>query len=270
MAENAMSGNGKKPVIAIMRPERYIRESVELAQSMGFETVTVPMVEITDMKDEYFDGFVERVLDGRTDYVIFTSANGIDFTLRKIPEGSRKAFIDALNRTRVVAIGPTTRKALEKTGINVMGMPGVYSSEGLVDYLRNEVTGRTVDTARSFYGSTHLIDGLCSCGAIVNQTQVYTLAKPEGNEQDHLIDASLNGEIAAFAFTSSMMVHNFFEHARSRASEEQVVSALNKAIVAAIGGPTAQTLEGYGVNVSAIPDKFTFEEVLKVIKERLS
>lgn len=270
MVENSMPAAAKKPVIAIMRPERYIRESVEMARSMGFEPVTVPMVEITDMKDEYFDGFVERVLDGRADYVIFTSANGIDFTLRKIPEGSRKAFIDALNRTKVIAIGPTTRKALEKTGINVMGMPGVYSSEGLVDYLRNDVTGRTVDTARSFYGSRQLVEGLQSCGAVVNQTQVYTLAKPEGDEQDRLIDAALNGEISAFAFTSSMMVHNFFEHARSRASEEQVVNALNSSIVAAIGGPTAQTLGGYGVKVSAIPDKFTFEEVLRSIREQLS
>jgi uroporphyrinogen-III synthase len=265
-----MADNADRPVIAIMRPEMYIRESVELARSMGFETITVPLVEITDMKDEFFDGFVERVLSGMTDYVIFTSANGIDHTLSKIPQESRKDFIDALNRTKVIAIGPTTQKALEKTGISVMGMPEVYSSEGIVDYLRDDVTGRTIDTARSFYGSKQLIEGLCSCGAVVNQTQVYTLAKPEGGEQDRLIDAALEGKIAAFAFTSSMMVHNFFEHARSRASEEQVVSALNKVIVAAIGGPTAQTLEGYGVKVSAIPDKFTFEEVLKVIKERLS
>ncbi|WP_292462538.1 uroporphyrinogen-III synthase [Methanolobus sp.] len=265
-----MAENTKKPVIAIMRPERYIKESVELARSMDFDTFTVPMVEITDMKDEFFDGFVERVLDGRADYVIFTSANGIDFTMSKISAESRENFIDALNRTKVIAIGPTTSKALEKAGVKVMGMPGVYSSEGIVDYLRDYVAGRVVDTARSFYGSEHLVEGLRSCGAVVNQTQVYTLEKPAGNEQDKLIDATINGEIAAFAFTSSMMVHNFFEHARSRVSEEQVVSALNNVIVAAIGGPTAQTLEGYGVKVSVIPDKFIFEEVLKSIKERLS
>ncbi len=264
-----MSTKPDRPVIAIMRPERYIKESVEQARSMGFDTMTVPMVEIVDMKDEYFDAFVERVLAGGADYVIFTSANGIDFTLSKIEPRSRQDFIDALNRTKVIAIGPTTRKVLVKKGINVLGMPGVYSSDGLVEYMRNDAKGKTIDMARSFHGSPVLVDGLLSCGAIVNQTLVYTLAKPQGDEPDKLIDATLRGDIDAFAFTSSMMVHNFFEHAGSRASVAQVVKALNNSIVAAIGDPTAQTIASYGVHVSAIPDKFTFVEVLLSIKEQL-
>ncbi|MBN2109461.1 MAG: uroporphyrinogen-III synthase [Methanosarcinaceae archaeon] len=265
-----MTGQHGKPKVAIMRPERYMNESKELAESMGFEAVMVPMVEIAEMKDDGFDGFLERVIAGRSDYVIFTSANGIDFTLKKIPLKLREMFITALNSTNVVAIGPTTRKALEELDITVMGMPGVYSSEGIVDYLCSDVAGRTIDTARSFYGSTLLIEGLRRCGATVYETNVYTLKKPEGKEQDMLIDATLKGEIAVFAFTSSMMVRNFFEHARSRGKEEEAVSVLNRSLVAAIGGPTARTLEEYGVNVSVIPGKFTFRDVLKKVHEQLS
>lgn len=175
-----------------------------------------------------------------------------------------------MNSTKVVAIGPTTRKALEKLGIDVMGMPGVYSSEGIVDYLCADVRDKVIDTARSFYGSTLLTEGLRKCGAKVYETNVYTLEKPEGEKQDGLIDATLNGEIGVFAFTSSMMVRNFLEHARNRGQEKDTVNALNNSLVAAIGGPTAKTLEGYGVNVSAIPDKFTFKEVLKKVQEQLS
>lgn len=265
-----MSEAPGKPKIAIMRPESYRKVSQELAESMGFEVVMAPMVEIVEMKDEGFDGFVERVLKGKSDYVIFTSANGIDLTLKKIPSESRAEFIAALNSTNVVAIGPTTSKALEKMGISVMGMPGVYSSEGIVDYLCADVAGKTIDTARSFYGSTLLIEGLRKCGATVHETNVYTLEKPDGEEQDMLIDATLKGEISVFAFTSSMMARNFFEHAKSRCSEEEAVMALNNSLVAAIGGPTARTLEGYGVNVSVIPGKFTFKEVLKKVQEQLS
>ncbi|WP_406656835.1 uroporphyrinogen-III synthase [Methanolobus sp. ZRKC2] len=265
-----MSETSVKPKVAIMRPERYMKESKELAESMGFEAVMVPMVEITEMKDEGFDGFVERVLSGKSDYVIFTSANGIDFTLKKIPSESREKFIAALNSTNLVAIGPTTRKALENLGLVVMGMPGVYSSEGIVDYLCADASGKTIDTARSFYGSTLLIEGLRKCGATVHETNVYTLEKPEGDEQDWLIDATVNGEIPVFAFTSSMMVRNFIEHAELRGLGEKAVLELNNSIVAAIGGPTAKTLEVYGVNVSVIPDKFTFKEVLKKVQEQLS
>ncbi|WP_406659629.1 uroporphyrinogen-III synthase [Methanolobus sp. ZRKC3] len=260
----------KKPVLAIMRPERYVKGSVELAESLGFESVAVPMIELTDMKDAEFDGFVERVLSGSSDYVIFTSANGIDFTLGKIPEDSRQDFMDALNTTNVIAIGPTTRKSLENLGINVMGMPGVYSSEGIVDYLCGSVEGKIIDMARSYYGSSLLNEGLIKCGAIVHETQVYTLIKPEGEMQRQFIRDVFDGKISVFAFTSSMMVHNFFEYAREVGSEAEAVSILNGSIVAAIGGPTAKTLEGYDVNVSVTPGKFTFEDVLRKVLEVIS
>jgi uroporphyrinogen-III synthase len=226
------------------------------------------MIELADMKDEYFDGFVERVMSEVSDYVIFTSANGIDYTLKKID--NKAGFIDALNATKVIAIGPTTRKALEETGINVLGMPGIYSSEGLVDFLCPEIKGKVIDTARSFFGSTLLIEGLKDCGAEVHETNVYTLTKPEGNEQEEFIRRVLAGEIDIFAFTSSMMVRNFFEHAVDQSSKKDVIDIMNNSIVAAIGIPTAQTIESYGVHVSVTPGKFTFEDILKKIQELLN
>ncbi|WP_407355894.1 uroporphyrinogen-III synthase [Methanolobus sp. WCC5] len=264
-----MSEQVKRPVLAIMRPESYLKESAELAESMGFEPLAVPMIELADMKDGFFDGFVERVLSGVADYVIFTSANGIDFTLRKIPSNERDKFIDALNSTKVIAIGPTTRKALEDLGINVLGMPGVYSSEGLVEFLCPEVKGKIIDTARSFYGSSLLIEGLKECGAQVHETNVYTLTKPKGDVQDGFIRRMLDGQIDVFAFTSSMMVRNFFEHAIDKASSEEVIDIMNKSIVAAIGIPTAKTLESYGVKVSVTPGKFTFQDILVKVMEML-
>ncbi|WP_094227991.1 uroporphyrinogen-III synthase [Methanolobus psychrotolerans] len=265
-----MTEQVKRPVLAIMRPQRYINESVALAESMGFEPVAVPMIELADMRDEYFDGFVERIYSGISDYVIFTSANGIDFTLSKLPSDDRGRFIEALNATKIIAIGPTTRKSLEHLGINVIGMPGVYSSEGLVDFLCPEIKGKVIDTARSFYGSSLLIDGLKGCGADVHETNVYTLTKPEGNEQEEFIRKVFDGEITVFAFTSSMMVRNFFECAVSQTTKNDIVNIMNNSIVAAIGIPTAQTLESYGVKVSVTPGKFTFEDILKKVLELLN
>ncbi len=259
----------KRPVLAIMRPQRYLEESAKLADSMGFEPLAVPMIELADMKDEYFDGFVERVLSGVSDYVIITSANGIDFTLGKIPLSDQDKFIEALNATKVIAIGPTTRKSLEDLGINVIGMPGVYSSEGLVEFLCPDINGKVIDTARSFYGSSLLIEGLKKCDAEVHETKVYTLAKPQGTEQDDFIRRVLDGDVDVFAFTSSMMVRNFFEDAVSQATKEEVIGIMNNSIVAAIGIPTAQTIESYGVKVSVTPGKFTFEDILKKVLELL-
>lgn len=260
----------KRPVLAIMRPQRYMEESVKLADSMGFEALAVPMVELTDMKDEYFDAFVERVLSGVSDYVIITSANGIDFTLGKIHPDEQDKFIEALNATKVIAIGPTTRKSLEDLGINVIGMPGVYSSEGLVEFLCPDIKGKVIDTARSFYGSSILVEGLKECGAQVHETKVYTLIKPQGAEQDSFMRRVLDGDVDVFAFTSSMMVRNFFEDATSKATKEEVIRIMNDSIVAAIGIPTARTIENYGVKVSVTPGEFTFEGILKKVLELLN
>ena len=264
-----MDQNGKKPVIAIMRPEGYVVKSRELAESFGFEVVAIPMIELEDMKDEYFDAFAENVFSGRSDYVIFTSANGIDYTFSKIPADRHSEFIDALNNTNVIAIGPTTRKQLEGIGIEVMGMPGVYSSEGLVEYLCPDVKGKQIDTARNAYGSTFLISGLRDCGANVLETKVYTLTMPNGALQNELITKSLNGEIDVFAFTSSMMVRSFFDRAGALCADESIREVLANSLVAAIGLPTANTLKEYGVEVNVTPDEYTFKEILRVAKAAL-
>ncbi|MGP8320085.1 MAG: uroporphyrinogen-III synthase [Methanosarcinaceae archaeon] len=259
-----------KPKLAIMRPVSYTGESVKLAESLGFETIAVPMIEIVNKVDSGFDSFVKRVIGGESDYVIFTSANGIDFTLLKIPDGNKDPFISALKRTNVIAIGPNTQKALQKLGIDDPGMPEVYSSAGLIEYLCPDVSGKTIDVARSSFGAPILLSGLEKCGASVFETQVYTLGMLDGDKQKGLIELALSGNITVFAFTSSMMVRNFFANAEAIGAGKQIVDVLNNSIVAAIGIPTAGTLNSYGVKVEVIPDRYTFEALVNKVKEHIS
>jgi uroporphyrinogen-III synthase len=66
-----------------------------------------------------------------------------------------------------------------------------------------------------------------------------------------------------------MMVHNFFEVANEMKAENEILKVLNGSIVAAIGVPTAETLRRYNVNVSVIPEEYTFEEILRKIRDML-
>lgn len=261
--------NTKKPVLAIMRPSVYIEDSVTLATSMGFEVKAVPVVELINNLDSSFNPFFQDIVKKNFDYVIFTSANGLDFTLKKIPSVMRDLFIDALNKINVVAIGPSTKKALERSGVNVIGLPDVYSSTGLIKFLCNDVKGKKIGMARSVFASDVLMNGLLKCGAEIIETKVYSLYKPDSQEQQNLIKSAVANEIDAFAFTSTMMVHNFLELADEQGLKEEVIKKLNNSVLCAIGKPTAQTLEGYGIKVSAIPEEYTFEEVLKTIKNML-
>jgi uroporphyrinogen-III synthase len=259
----------KIPVLAIMRPENYREKSEALARDYGFKPIYAPMIKLEGMKDEGFDPFIQRVLAGTSDYVVFTSANGISFTLDKLAESEKENFITSLKKTRVIAIGPNTEKELIKIGIDNPFLPGDYSSEGIVEALCPEVKGKIVDLARSSFGAKILIEGLEKCGATVYDTHVYTLSIPEGAVQKELIERTLSGEVDAFAFTSSMMVKGFMKHAEMLGAGETIKEALNRAVVGAIGTPTGNTLKKHGINTNTIPDEFTFEALLKAMKSRL-
>jgi len=258
----------KKPILAIMRPESYTDASEDVVRAAGFQPLSVPVVAIKGMKDEAFDGFVDRVLSRKTDYVIFTSANGIDYTLKNLGGVSEKEFLAALKKLKVVAIGPTTKKKLESYHLTSALIPGEYSSEGLISELGKTVAGKIIDIPRSFYGSEVLVKGLESAGAIVYQTHVYTLEIPEGEPQEELIEKTLAGEISAFAFTSTMMVKNFMTLADKIGEKETIIDILNQSLVGAIGYPTAQTVESFGITVDVVPDEFTFESLVMAMKEK--
>ncbi|WNY27022.1 uroporphyrinogen-III synthase [Methanolapillus ohkumae] len=256
------------PVLAVMRPETYRASSEAAAKAAGFKPLFVPVVTLVGMKDEHFDGFLDRVLSQKTDYVIFTSANGVEYTLKNAGK-DEKSLIAALKKVKIVSIGPTTTKKLESIGLSGSLVPGEYSSKGLVKELGSSVSGKIIDIPRSFYGSDVLTNGLMDAGATVYETHVYTLQTPEGEEQDELIEAALAGEVDAFAFTSSMMVRNFFDLADQAGEKEKMIQIVHDSWVGAIGFPTAETVEEFGVTVDVVPDEFTFEALVLALKKKM-
>lgn len=262
------TNNKPGPTVAIMRPERYEQDSMQICRQAGFEVISAPMIEILGKKDEHFDGFVSRVLTGKSDIVIFTSANGIDHTLDKVPD--REVFISALNRLTTIAIGPKTREAAEEQGIEISFMPGSYSSTGLVEAIRHEGKGKVVDIARSSHGAPVLVDGLKAAGAEVFETQVYEIARPaKDSAQEELVQAILDQTVDAVVFTSSMMVRNFLDLASQIGVRDMVIQVLNSEgmVVAAIGHPTANTLNMNKIQVTIVSSEYTFKALIHEVKK---
>ncbi|MCK4937689.1 MAG: uroporphyrinogen-III synthase [Methanosarcinales archaeon] len=257
-----------RPTVAIMRPVRYERDSIQVCRKAGFDVISAPMIKILDKRDEYFDGFVSRILAGQSDIVIFTSANGIDHTLDKVPD--RDAFINALNRITTIAIGPKTREAAQEQRIEISFMPESYSSVGLVEAIRNDVRGKLVDIARSSHGAPVLVEGLKVAGAEVFETQVYEIASPaRDSAQEELIQAIMEKTVDAVVFTSSMMVRNFLGMASQMRCEDEVIRMLNYGgiIVAAIGHPTSNTLNMNKIQVNIISNEYTFYALITEVKK---
>jgi len=265
---NSNINSNTRPTIAIMRPARYEQDSVQICKQAGFEVISAPMIEILGKKDEHFDGFVSRVLEGVSDIVIFTSANGIDHTLDKVTD--QDVFINALNRLTTIAIGPKTKEAAEMQGIEISFMPGSYSSAGLVEAIGHKGKGKVVDIARSSHGARLLVDGLKAAGAEVFETQVYEIARPaKDSAQEELVRAILDRTVDAVVFTSSMMVRNFLDLASQMRVRYAVIQVLNgeDMVVAAIGHPTANTLNMYEIQVTIVSSEYTFKALIHEIKK---
>ncbi|MDY6779280.1 MAG: uroporphyrinogen-III synthase [Halobacteria archaeon] len=240
---------GTKPRVAIFRPRgRREDESVELLRSSGFEVLSDPLLEPRPTDEQPL---------GDADFVVFTSVTGARIAL----EGSYEPRGET-----VCAIGPKTRSALEEGGVEVDVVPEEYSSEGLVEALKDEVRGKKVEVARSDHGSSELIDGLNESGAFVHETVLYELVRPEGGGEE-AVEGILKGRVDGVLFTSSLTVENLLSAAGEGRSD--VVEKLCSVVVGAIGEPTRETAVSCGVDVDFTAESETFESLVEGLEREL-
>ncbi|MBI4417112.1 MAG: uroporphyrinogen-III synthase [Euryarchaeota archaeon] len=257
----------RRPRLAIFRPKEKLPESVRLAEARGYEVLAVPMLETRPRDEPRFAAFLETLEEGAVDVVVFTSSNGVTYAFHGATRTmEREDFRDALNQARVVAIGTVTRRALEHFGVQAE-VPLEFSSRGLVEHFeRTGVPGRRVALLRSGQGSPELPEGLRSLGYRVRDVPLYDVGLPDDLAPARaFFDRVARGEVDVFAFLSSKTVHNFLELAATLGMEEAVRASLSRATVAAIGGPTKETLEGEGISVAVAPPKATFEDLLDAL-----
>ncbi len=256
-----------RPRLAIFRPEEKLGKSIRLAEDRGYEVLAVPMLETQAYEDPMFLEFLGMLEEGTVGAVVFTSSNGVLHAFHRA-RGTMESeeFRDALNRTHVVAIGPSTRSALKNFGV-VTSVPVEHSSRGLVDHFERErIAARRVVLLRSRRGSPLLSKSLRSLGYDVVDVTLYEVSLPgDLTGAKAFFDRVVRGDIDVFAFLSSMTVSNFLEVASALGVGKKVRAVLSQATVAAIGRPTKEALEREGIHVSVMPPKASFEELLDAL-----
>jgi uroporphyrinogen-III synthase len=245
-----------------------MEESVDLARSMGFDTVFASPIDLKTNDTPEFAAFLQGLANGDVDIVVLTSSTAVKSTFELARKhGQVEELSRGLRQIKAIAIGPVTARAAENEWIKVDTLPEKFTSEGLVTLLAKEhIEGRQIVILRSDQGSEVLKKGLVGLGASVQEIVVYKLSRVKAGRP--LLDAfykGVRGDIDVFAFTSSMSAKSFIDEARKHYTDEEVDDMLDCAIVAAIGEPTKQTLEDMGVRVDVMPEKATFEDLLKAV-----
>lgn len=237
--------------IVITRAASQASDLVKALETYGATVISCPTIEIRELDNyERLDEAIDHLYG--YDWLIFTSANAVEFFLRRLSSQSRSAT--DLDELQVCAIGDATAEKLHEAHIHVDLLPRVSQAEGVFEALTNFVGGReklstlNILLPRALIGRDYLPDELEKAGARVDVVPAYQTVVPNNVDRGRL-SALLAGSADCIAFTSPSTVRNlavlFDTHDLSR--------VLGSLTVACIGAVTSTTAAEYGLKVLIQP-----------------
>ncbi len=219
---------------------------------LGAEAIEFPVIEIRDPDD--FAPLDEAIARLSTyDWLLFTSVNGVEYFLKRL---DRSAADWRSLRAKICAIGPSTRRAIEKLHLKVDLMPKEFVAESLLDaFAPFDLQGARILLPRAAVAREVLPQTLASRGAIVDVVPAYQTVLPEGA-------TAAAREIFArkpdwVLFTSSSTVKNFLTAAGAE--------SLEGVRVASIGPITSETARSSGLKVVVEARPYTIDGLVKAI-----
>lgn len=229
-------------------------------KSYGANVIEVPTIEIKDPEDKYqsVDDSIEKLGQGKYDWMIFTSPNGVKrFFIRVEKNGyDSRIFAD----TKICVIGPATEMELKKHGLSADLMPDDYKAEGIVEKLI-EKKPKNVLIARAKEARDVLPDELGKISKVDIAVTYQTVMPGESKE---LLEKTLKDEkVDMVTFTSSSTALNYSKMVMDR-------SQLKGIKFASIGPITTETARNLGFEVAVEAEKFTIDGLVEAILEYYS
>lgn len=253
-----MDLHGKR--IIVSRAKEQAGSLSTLLKDKGAEVMEIPFIEIRPAQSyEALDKALENLL--AYDWLILTSVNGVTALFSRL-EKQGKSEADLLH-LKIAAIGPATRKAIEKHGLPVDLMPEEYLAESVVkEFQEQQIRGERVLLVRAKVARDVIPNALREMGAKVHVMEAYETVVPESSRT--AIVEALSGDKKPFAitFTSSSTVKNFVE----LLGEDRVHSSLLDGVrLCSIGPVTSNTLKQNKLRVDVEAKEYTIPGLVEAI-----
>jgi len=268
MVQEAATLKGR--TIAVTRPTGQAEEAGKMIAKKGGKPYFIPTIEIKGPRDlSATKKFIDALARGEVDYVIFMSINGVKYLLSAAESlGLKDQLKKRLEKTATVAVGPKTAQELRKNQIQVDLIPARYTSEGIIESLRQrDVSGKSIWIPRTSQASPALAERLREMDNNVQEVYVYESRLPVDPELTaQFLQNLVGGQIHAIIFSSSLGAKNLFQMLAEQVSTEKLREIMhNKLTIVAIGPTTAETLAKMGLKVDVMPEKHLFEEALNAL-----
>ncbi len=250
--------------IVVTRSREQAGELVDMLEELGAEPIQAPAIRIAPAAEpEALDRAAAEI--GTYDWVIFTSANGVDAFMTRLLEGP--GDVRDFKGVRICTIGPSTAGRLARYGIKVDLTPGEYRAEAIVEALgsRGDIAGKRFLLPRADIARELLGEELRRLGADVTEVAAYrTLQDPGSRDGDpDVYRMLLDRRIDAVTFTSASTVRNFVK----MLGEEPAADLLKDTVVASIGPVTADAAQVLGIHTTVMPQQYTIPALVEALVE---
>lgn len=200
------SKNLKGRTFLVTRTLEGNRIESEKLEKLGAKVIELPLIEIRPTSDrEKIEEAVKKI--GAFDWIVFTSANGVNAFFSKLEENKKKDI-----KAKFACVGSETQKALEAQGFSPTLVPSEFLTLRLGQELLSKfgMKGKRVLLARAEEANREISNVLRNAEAIVVEAPVYsTVIRKIKNLNrkilDHVTDITLTspttvkGLVANFA-----------------------------------------------------------------------
>jgi uroporphyrinogen-III synthase len=229
-------------------------------RELGAEVVEIPFIEIRKPRSyQPLDSALKNLRN--YDWLILTSVNGVEALWQRLKKlRLTKTHVKHLS---IAAIGPATKKAIEKRGVKVNVVPEEYVAESVVDSLRNQVLGKRVLLARARIARDVIPRELRKLGAKVDVVEAYETVVPQSSRtrlRAILKDSKRRPDV--ITFTSSSTVRNFVTLLGKEVGRGRPFDSIR---LASIGPVTSSTLRELGLAVDIEASEYTIPGLIEAI-----
>jgi uroporphyrinogen-III synthase len=236
-------------------------------RELGAEVIEIPFIEIRKPRSyKPLDSALKNLRD--YDWLILTSVNGVDALWDRVRKFrlTKKHF----KHLKIAAIGPATKKAIERRGIKVNVVPEEYVAESVVESLRDQVAGKGVLLARARVARDVIPRELRKLSAKVDVVEAYETVIPQSSRTRlQTILRNPKRRPHMITFTSSSTAESFVSLLETKVwrgrPRPRKASPLDGVRFASIGPVTSSTLRELGLPVDVEAKEYTIPGLITAI-----
>jgi len=250
--------------VLVSRAKKQAGALSSALRELGCQVIEIPFIEIRRPTSYRPLDLALRSL-ATYDWLILTSVNGVEALFERMTSKGMEA--KALSHLDIAAIGPATRKSIERHGLPVSVTPKEYVAESVVAALHRRVKGKRVLLVRAKVARDVIPRELRRAGAQVDVVEAYETVTPKSSEKR--LRAVLVGfrKPHAITFTSSSTVRNFVSLLGLRSARVALRKpAPHRGVHSASIGPvTSATLREFGLPVDIEALEYTIPGLVSAI-----